>query len=886
MSLVQYEGIPTQGSQHACAGKTKKRIRGAQHAVTCAENLKLLSRCWGACTRSVSGLFIFVGFALSAASQTVPPRIFYSDLDSGPNTGGENNNGVYVTIYGHGFGSSQGSSMVTIGGGAPAQYKVWCGSCWGGASGTEYDKVTVQLGASAASGNIVLTTSAGASNGIPFTVRSGNIYFVSNSGSDSAAGSFTAPWATITHAINTISAGDTIYVENGVTVTTTDPNAIGGFTPCLQINQNISGSNGNPKALLAYPGAAVTIGEDSSSSPCGDGGGLQIINLSNSTSTPVSDWVIVGLKVLGGNNAAIGIQGGLPAGAVRVRLINDEATCTYENDEAGCESNFNATGTTWYGQNLHNVSTNLPPGTVTALQQGFYLGDESFSFDFEWNTIAYVAACRGFQQNSSTAGDTSYSVIIANNFIHDTACDGIVYVNMDASQGTGISIYNNVLYNVGIGPPPPDGGAFNGMNLQTWSVTNSGRANVFNNTFYNCGTIGSAGSNACFLYYAPNGVGLVNFSNNVVDSPNNSSPYFGVLSADGSDCTSTCTNVGGRDNLVFGQGAAPLFAALASTTQANPLFVNASAGNFHLSVGSPAATGGTPTSQTTDLDGVPLPQGSGYPIGAFALPAGGNTPGAVSVTITPTTSSLDGSQAQQFSATVTGNANTSVNWSESPQVGILSSSGLYTAPGVVPSQQTVLVTATSVADNTKFATSSISLIPVAVSLSGSVSLAANGVNQFIATVTGTTQTGVNWSLNPPIGTLSPSGLYQAPGSILTEQTITVTATSIADPTKSASATITLLSTQPISVGLSPSTISLLVGQTQQFTATVTGTTETGVTWKMSRQVGRLSDSGLYTAPSSLLALETLTVTATAVADPTKSASATITLVSSSGFLAH
>jgi len=133
-------------------------------------------------------LFIFAGFALSATSQVLPPRIFYSDLVSGPNTGGENNNGVYVTIYGHGFGSSQGSSTVTIGGHAPAQYKLWCGSCWGGVSGTEYDKVTIQLGSSAASGNIVLTTSAGTSNGIPFTVRSGNIYFVSNSGSDSAAG--------------------------------------------------------------------------------------------------------------------------------------------------------------------------------------------------------------------------------------------------------------------------------------------------------------------------------------------------------------------------------------------------------------------------------------------------------------------------------------------------------------------------------------------------------------------------------------------------------------------------------------------------------------------------------------------------------------------------
>src|SRR5579884_782530 len=44
------------------------------------------------------------------------PRLFFTDLDSGPNAGGENVNGfagAYVTLYGNFFGSSQGSSTVT-----------------------------------------------------------------------------------------------------------------------------------------------------------------------------------------------------------------------------------------------------------------------------------------------------------------------------------------------------------------------------------------------------------------------------------------------------------------------------------------------------------------------------------------------------------------------------------------------------------------------------------------------------------------------------------------------------------------------------------------------------------------------------------------------------
>ena len=68
------------------------------------------------------------------------PRIFYSDLDSGPNSGGEKNGGAYVTIYGKGFGATQGASFVTIGAGRAVAYPVWTDS-----------KIAFQIGASAVS---------------------------------------------------------------------------------------------------------------------------------------------------------------------------------------------------------------------------------------------------------------------------------------------------------------------------------------------------------------------------------------------------------------------------------------------------------------------------------------------------------------------------------------------------------------------------------------------------------------------------------------------------------------------------------------------------------------------------------------------------------------
>src|SRR5690349_9067797 len=58
----------------------------------------------------VLGLLFAVGFS----SATQAPRIFFSDLESGPNTGGQNNRGVFVTIWGKGFGAERGRSMVTV----------------------------------------------------------------------------------------------------------------------------------------------------------------------------------------------------------------------------------------------------------------------------------------------------------------------------------------------------------------------------------------------------------------------------------------------------------------------------------------------------------------------------------------------------------------------------------------------------------------------------------------------------------------------------------------------------------------------------------------------------------------------------------------------------
>ncbi len=78
----------------------------------------------------------------------------------------------------------------------------------------------------------------------------------------------------------------------------------------------------------------------------------------------------------------------------------------------------------------------------------------------------------------------------------------------------------------------------------------------------------------------------------------------------------------------------------------------------------------------------------------------------------------------------------------------------------------------------------------------------------------------------------------------------------------------------VAVSVSPANATLFSSQKQQYTATVSGTSNTAVTW--SATAGTINSNGLYTAPT-VTAQTNATVTATSSADSSKSASATATV---------
>jgi hypothetical protein len=162
---------------------------------------------------------------------------------------------------------------------------------------------------------------------------------------------------------------------------------------------------------------------------------------------------------------------------------------------------------------------------------------------------------------------------------------------------------------------------------------------------------------------------------------------------------------------------------------------------------------------------------------------------------------------QQFTATVTGNSNQSVMWDVNGTVGgngtvgfIDSISGLYTAPASVPSPSTVQVHATSSAASSAIGRAAVTITnpPPAVTVTispTSASVRARQTKRFKATVQNASVTTVTWEVNgvaggnSTVGKINPSGLYAAPNAVPSPATVTVTAVSTADPTKSASASV-------------------------------------------------------------------------------------------------
>jgi hypothetical protein len=193
--------------------------------------------------------------------------------------------------------------------------------------------------------------------------------------------------------------------------------------------------------------------------------------------------------------------------------------------------------------------------------------------------------------------------------------------------------------------------------------------------------------------------------------------------------------------------------------------------------------------------------GKTSPASSTPQPIPANT-AETAVSVSPENISVPAGKTTQFSAVVRGASNSDVTWAlvgmgGVSTVGSITGSGLYMAPAGITADSEAAVVATSVADHNESGSAVVTATPalragrrsINISISpSSITMPAAGTQQFAATVNNEPNTYVRWSA--ALGTISSTGFYVAPDTA-TQVVDTVTATSRADASKSATATLTV-----------------------------------------------------------------------------------------------
>src|SRR5579872_3137833 len=578
----------------------------------------------------------------AAQSSSPAPQIFFTDLDSAPNSGGESVSGfsgAYVTLYGDFFGASQVSSTVTLNGqnclrvvGPSGAYTGW------GMSYFWYQKIIVQLGSGCTpgSGNFVVTVNGAASNGIAFAVRStGTLRFVSTKGSDSNTGTFASPFASIPHCKGVMKAGDVCYIEVGVKATTVD-----NFDATLELESG--GTAGNPVAFAAYPGATVTLGN------AGITYGLRVPNIN----------VSANFVTIAGLFFSPSDQGMDAANSTNWRIVGNNFQCPNANGQNGCFTTHELSSVKFLG----NETTNVGVVAASKQQHADYFSSDTNHVEAAWNYVHDNRSCRAIQFHSSPlggggasdpSGHNQFDLSVHDNLIHDDPCDGINFATIDPSQGK-VEAYNNVIYHVGIGPAPQDGDSGDYSCIYIAYITNTGpvgggTVEVYNNTLYDCGAhVASFANNGSFMINGGEPTLNVKIRNNVMYQ------LGGEPFGSGGGWNATLTS--GSNNVMHSTGSQGAPAFLTGSITSDPLFLDLSLNNFHLQSSSPAKDAGITISSSntfnnytpwsgnpTDYTGVLRPQGANYDIGAYEFFAGSvppPPPTLQSISVTPSTDSV------------------------------------------------------------------------------------------------------------------------------------------------------------------------------------------------------------------------------------------------------
>lgn len=421
-----------------------------------------------------------------------------------------------------------------------------------------------------------------------------NVYYVSPDGDDAHPGNFEQPWRTIQHAVDSVEAGDTIWVRGG--------------TYHEGVAIATSGLPGLTITLRGYPGETAIL----------DGSGLERcdgIDVGGADYWTFQDLVIQyygqegergfgfvswhhsqGITLQNLEFSLVGTPIKFYQGGEEV-LIED--VCGHDYDDAGFDCRpagpcrgFTLRRVTMIGPGEGDDASAdgfaVEQGVAILLEDCLAEGHAGDGFDFKSDrtTLRRVISRRNHGHNIKLGGSGSSLV---NSLSYDSG-----QTNLVLSEGGSYTVINNTIAN-----RTSDGYLATLGGYQT-SIPTS--VTLHNNIFYN-----DDPEMAGAAIYYPEGA-ILTADHNL---------YYNSYHEDNVICYGPTDRCYSADEINDGTWYAETGNGQHSL-YADPLFVNAADRDYHLTAYSPAIDAGTAEgAPVVDLDGVSRPQGEGYDIGSY-----------------------------------------------------------------------------------------------------------------------------------------------------------------------------------------------------------------------------------------------------------------------------
>jgi hypothetical protein len=486
--------------------------------------------------------------------------------------------------------------------------------------------------------------------------QSGATFYVSKTGKDTNSGSFTAPWLTIQHAANSVSAGATVYVEAGVyTESVTFPASGTASNPITFANYSGQTAviDGTGLGVTAIQGLINIVNRSyitvngfeirnyTTSNPnvtpagiwvTGSGSGVQLLNnlvhnitttseksgnafgiaVYGTSATPITNLTISGNQVYSlktGNSESVNVDGNVTYFSITNNIVHD-------NDNIGIDAiGFEGVGPTGNdqakygvisGNTVYNISGINNPGEGNQYDADGLYCDGCAYVIFERNTIHNCDL--NMEAASEHKGHNSSYVTIRNNVFYDANSVGVSIGGYAAKVGGSdhVVVVNNTLYNnntknqgaefqIQHNDPPSNGNIFEN------NIVYAGTQNVWIYSYVS----GSTATNNWNLYYSS--AGYVQGTSIDWGAKHNYATYAAYQSGSGED-----KNSPNADPLFININSTPPNLDVASNSPA----VNAGSTSLTCSVG--YCGSGTSIYGSTDYAGNPRINGSGQiNIGAY-----------------------------------------------------------------------------------------------------------------------------------------------------------------------------------------------------------------------------------------------------------------------------